>query len=122
MLTRTTDKLPEISWGFDLNAFLINVNRKKSVIRRARKLQGKNNRRVVGGLGFRQTAPPNLLLIIELHKILRKFLKARYDVTKVFVLLGRFADPFIKLAIKGKIKCTLKYMTYEQNLELANQN
>ena len=68
------------------------------------------------------TSPPKRAIKGRSTAMTRRICRAMYDVTKVRVQLGRFADPLPKLAIKGRIKCTLKYTTYEQNLELANQN
>jgi len=62
-------------------------------------------------------APPTFKIKGILTAMTRRICRAVYDVTKVRVQLGRFADPLSKLAIKGRIKCTPKYMTLELNTE-----
>lgn len=122
MLTSTTDNYKEISFGLNLDTFLTGLNNRENLKKQTRRLHGKNKRRVVGGLGFRQTAPPTFKIKGRLQAMARRICRAMYDVTKVRVQLGRFADPLSKLAIEGRIKCTQKFMIYEQNLELASQN
>ena len=57
------------------------------------------------------TSPPTFKIKGILTAMTRRICRAVYDVTKVRVQLGRFADPLSKLAIKGRIKCTPRYMT-----------
>ncbi len=63
------------------------------------------------------TSPPKRPTEGRSTAMTRRICRAMYDVTKVRVQLGRFADPLSKLAIKGRIKCTPKYMTLELNTE-----
>ena len=62
-------------------------------------------------------APPTFKLKAILTAMARRICRAAYDVTKVRVQLGRFADPLSKPAIKERIKCIPKYMTLELSTE-----